>query len=95
LLTCILLEIDTGSDRSVAHEDLRKFVLLAHPIHETQIRSFDSDVNENLSYHIKKAVIDCDTVVALNASDFERKLFIVSDHSKNLFSIPIPTFELD
>ena len=93
LLSCVLVNIDIIDND--AEVDCKKLVLLAHPVHTTQLHTFDTEINANLSCHVKKAVVDYNTVVALNSSEFDRKVFILSDSSESLFCIPIPTFELD
>ena len=50
--------IDNDDIDDTAEVDCKQLVLLAHPIHTTQVHSFDTEINANLSSHVKKAVVD-------------------------------------
>jgi len=95
LLTCMIVDNDSASHHNVTPETVTKVVLLAHPVHESPVHNFDGDVCANLSEFIKKAVVDYSTVVASIPSECARKLFVLCDVSQNLFTIPVPIFELD
>jgi len=82
LLTCILVDIDTaGGDRNVAMKTLGNLYCWHILVHETQVDSSDTDRNASLSSHIKKPVVDYDTICRLwyYSGLWERTLFPALD----------------
>jgi len=52
-------------------------------------------VSANLTENFKKATINYDSFVALDASNVSRKLFMIEDSTGDQFLFQMPIFELD
>jgi len=82
-------------DCNIVHDVHKEVMLIAYSDTETVLQTCDNDLKVNLSAHIRKAVVDYSTVVAIKPTDPLNKLCMVSDNVTNRYLIPVPRFELD
>jgi len=91
----VIVEFCMSTDCNAVHDIRKEVMLIAYPVAETVLQTYDNDLKVNLSAHIRKAVVDYSTVVAIKPTDCLTKLCMVSDNVTNHYLIPVPTFELD
>ena len=55
----VIVEFCMSTDCNAVHDIRKEVMLIAYPVAETVLQTYDNDLKVNLSAHIRKAVVDC------------------------------------